>query len=345
MTSKNKVLSLTTIAAISAILLVSVPGTAFGSAEPLVLTLNPDSFTADAFPGQVINIDIDLVFPFEAGDQIFGFTNTNECDDGIGLSGNAPNPTQPETVITLDLEITIAPGVVRGDELHCLTTFQVSDSSNFSLDTAPFEIWITVVDHLDITPDSVSFDAFPGEVIMLDMTFDFPFANGDNIIGIVETEDCDEEIDLSGVTDPIDGTTTIVSGVLTITLASDAEVGTYHCENQFTVRDSGFNVLSDIAILEIWITVTPEGVIEGLINEVDDLGLNNGNTKSLEKKLEQAINNITNEDPTDDAEACEKLQSFIDQLNAFVNAGKITQGDADPLIDAAEALIDELCQD
>ena len=61
--------------------------------------------------------------------------------------------------------------------------------------------------------------------------------------------------------------------------------------------------------------------VGGLIADVEALDLNTGNINSLNKKLENAIKNITNEDPTDDAEACEKLQSFIDQLNAFVNSG------------------------
>ncbi len=343
MTSKNKVLSLTTIAAISAILLVSLPGTAFGSTEPLVLTLNPDSFTSDAVPGQVINVDIDLEFEFMAGDQIFGFTNVGECDNDIGLSGDVPDIFGGETEITVDFEITIAPGVVRGDELHCLTTFQVSNN-NVLLDTAPFEIWINVVGELDITPDSITLDAVPGQVFMLDMTFEFPFAIGDNIIGLVSVAECDEEITLSGVTDPIDGTTTTVSGVLTITIASNAEIGSFHCVNTFQVNDGGFILVSNVVPLEIWINITVDP-IEDLFEEVDNLELNPGNTNSLSKKLEQAIKNITNEDPTDDAEACEKLQSFINQLNAFVNAGKITQGEADSLIEVAEALIGVLCPD
>jgi len=86
--------------------------------------------------------------------------------------------------------------------------------------------------------------------------------------------------------------------------------------------------------------------LQAIIEDVDALNdpdLNNGNINSLNKKLENAIKNITNEDPTDDAEACEKLQSFIDQLNAFVNSGKLDQGQVAPLIDAAQSLIDDLC--
>jgi hypothetical protein len=85
--------------------------------------------------------------------------------------------------------------------------------------------------------------------------------------------------------------------------------------------------------------------IEGLIADVDALDLNNGIKNALTKKLVNAINNITNEDPTDNAEACEKLQSFIDQLNAMVKSGKLTQGQVDPLIDVATQCIWDLCLD
>ena len=85
--------------------------------------------------------------------------------------------------------------------------------------------------------------------------------------------------------------------------------------------------------------------IEGLIADVDALDLNNGIKNALTKKLVNAIKNITNEDPTDNAEACEKLQSFIDQLNAMVNSGKLTQGQVDPLINVATQCIWDLCLD
>jgi hypothetical protein len=181
---------------------------------------------------------------------------------------------------------------------------------------------------------------------MVERTLEFPFEDDDELLGFIEVENCDFEIGLSGFNEPIDGTSNVIINNLTITIASDAEIGPYHCEENLRVVNDGFNVVSNIVLFEIWINVlAPEENIEGLIDGVVGLDLNNGNTKSLSKKLEQAINNITNLDPTDDAEACEKLQSFIDQLNAFVKIGKITQVQADPLIEVAEALIDSLCQD
>jgi len=90
---------------------------------------------------------------------------------------------------------------------------------------------------------------------------------------------------------------------------------------------------------------TAEEKIEGLITEVDKLELNDGNKNALTKKLVNAINNITNEDPSDDSEACEKLQAFINQLNAKVKSDKLDASDVEDMIDVAEGLIDELCSD
>ena len=90
---------------------------------------------------------------------------------------------------------------------------------------------------------------------------------------------------------------------------------------------------------------TPVDKIEELIVEVDKLDLNAGNKNALTKKLDNAIKNITNEDPTDDAEACEKLQAFNNQLNAFVKSGKLDVSDTIDMFNSANDLIDELCPD
>jgi len=347
MTNNNKVLSLTTIAAISAILLVSVPGTAFGSGPPMLI-LNPDSFTGDAVQGQVINTPVDLEFEFEAGDEISGFTVTGECDDDISHIFNVDDPTSSVNVITADLEITIASGAVIGDVLHCKTSLQVNNSAGDLLSVAEFNILVTVIrDTLDIAPDNITLDAFPGQVLNVDVDFEFPFEAADDIIGDVSFAECDEEFGpISGDSPDIIGGETVITSEFEIPIEEDAAIGSsFHCVIRSHIVDDEGNRVSPIVPFEIWVNITPESVIDDLVEDVDDLGLNNGNTKSLTKKLEQAIKNITNEDPTDDAEACEKLQSFIDQLNAFVNAGKISPEQADPLIDVAESLIDSLCQD
>jgi hypothetical protein len=87
---------------------------------------------------------------------------------------------------------------------------------------------------------------------------------------------------------------------------------------------------------------SPEDQAEGLIDEIEDLGLNGGNENALTKKIENALKKLTNDDPTDDVQACGELDAFINQLNAFVNSGKLTQEQVDPLIDAAEFIQNQI---
>lgn len=118
------------------------------------------------------------------------------------------------------------------------------------------------------------------------------------------------------------------------------------CPGNF-IFDGSFRAGQDLFFQAYYeIIDTTEDQIEELIDGVNDLSdddLNQGNINSLNKKLEGAIKNITNEDPTDDSEACEKLQSFVDQLNAFVNSGKLDELQTTPLVESAEELIGDLC--
>ena len=129
-------------------------------------------------------------------------------------------------------------------------------------------------------------------------------------------------------------------------LAGLEEVDTYFAQATVTDLFSG-EAITDI--LECTLVLPPppppEEQIEGLIADVEALDLNHGNTNSLVKKLANAIKNITNEDPTDDSEACEKLQSFIDQLNAFVNAEKLELSEVENIQNTAHQLIWDLCVD
>ena len=85
--------------------------------------------------------------------------------------------------------------------------------------------------------------------------------------------------------------------------------------------------------------------IENLIDQVNDLNdpdLNDGNKKSLTQKLENSLKNLQK---FEDEKACEKLFSFIDQLEAFVKAGKLEQGQVQNMIDQAFLCILALCTD
>ena len=116
--------------------------------------------------------------------------------------------------------------------------------------------------------------------------------------------------------------------------------GTYVVTSAFGVSQE----LTDTCIIQ----ATPAEQIELLIDDVNNLNdpdLNQGNINALNKKLANALKNITNEDLTDDFEACEKLQSFIDQLNAFVNAHKLDVSEVEDMQNTAHQLIWDLCLD
>jgi hypothetical protein len=78
--------------------------------------------------------------------------------------------------------------------------------------------------------------------------------------------------------------------------------------------------------------------IEELIDDVEKLNLHGGTEKSLTKKLENAIKSLEKGE----------IEAAIGKLNAFINeveaqrGKKIDEADADALIAAAQAIIDEL---
>ena len=83
----------------------------------------------------------------------------------------------------------------------------------------------------------------------------------------------------------------------------------------------------------------PEEQAESLIEDVEQLvtykNLKAGQGKFLIKKLEGVIKNI---DQGTTAGSCDKLQSFIDQVNGLVKSGKLTPSEGTILIDAATVI-------
>jgi hypothetical protein len=88
--------------------------------------------------------------------------------------------------------------------------------------------------------------------------------------------------------------------------------------------------------------IPDEDQIEDLIEDVESLGLSKGNENALTQKLDGAYQKITNDNPNDDNAACGMLQSFINQLNALVNSGKLLDSDVSDLIDEANIIIDSI---
>ncbi len=67
--------------------------------------------------------------------------------------------------------------------------------------------------------------------------------------------------------------------------------------------------------------------------------LNSGNGNALTSKLNAAIQQMNQGNPN---AALNQLRAFINQVNAFVSAGKLTANQAQPLINAANAIIQSL---
>ena len=88
---------------------------------------------------------------------------------------------------------------------------------------------------------------------------------------------------------------------------------------------------------------SPQQLIGLIVESVEDLVvggvLKAGQANGLIKKLEEAIKvlEMGNVQP-----AIQKLGDFIDQVQSYINRGKFTSGEGQPLIDAAQSVIEEL---
>jgi len=88
---------------------------------------------------------------------------------------------------------------------------------------------------------------------------------------------------------------------------------------------------------------SPEEQIETIIDDVEDLvdtgQLDLGPGNSLRVKLEVALHTLQKRNTT---AASSQLQAFINQVNAFMSAGILSEVEGQPLIDAATQVITEL---
>ncbi|QQS46325.1 MAG: DUF11 domain-containing protein [Acidobacteriota bacterium] len=82
---------------------------------------------------------------------------------------------------------------------------------------------------------------------------------------------------------------------------------------------------------------SPQQAIENLIDDVEDLipPLTQNQGNNLISKLNAALNYLNQGKKS---RACNQLQSFINQVNNFINNGKLTPGQGQPLINAAVAI-------
>lgn len=99
----------------------------------------------------------------------------------------------------------------------------------------------------------------------------------------------------------------------------------------------------DFALARYLGVTSPQTQIEHLISDVHALVaagvLNNGQGSALLVKLEHAIQRLDTDNVT---AAVNSLQAFINQVNDFIGSGILTAAQGQPLIDAAQAVIDQL---
>lgn len=97
---------------------------------------------------------------------------------------------------------------------------------------------------------------------------------------------------------------------------------------------------------DVWVLTdafpTPAVATQNLIDDINSLGLASGVQTSLIGPLNQATTILEDDNPNNDAAACGKLGAFINQVNAKEKSGKLTSGEADELIQSAEAIEDSL---
>jgi polyhydroxyalkanoate synthesis regulator phasin len=88
---------------------------------------------------------------------------------------------------------------------------------------------------------------------------------------------------------------------------------------------------------------TPQQAAEDIIEQVDDLvaagSLNRGQGNALIARLEAAIASM---DRGNTQAAIRQMEAFIRQVEAFVASGVLTPEEAQPLLDAAHALMARL---
>ena len=94
---------------------------------------------------------------------------------------------------------------------------------------------------------------------------------------------------------------------------------------------------------ELWALespASPEEQIESLIaNRIEPMDIGRGRKNSLIAKLDAAIQHL---EGGNEHAAIKKLQDFIDQVSAFIKNGILSSAEGQPVIDAAEAIIDAI---
>lgn len=134
----------------------------------------------------------------------------------------------------------------------------------------------------------------------------------------------------SGIVAFYDGTIALGNGALSSGQAtlkiSTLSVGSHSITAQYG-GDSDFNQSNSSVLIQV--VLSPQQALQLVINQVKMLRvLNSGQTNSLIVKLQHAIDKLNS---ARSKTACNDIGAFVNEVNAYVKAGILTQAQADKL--------------
>lgn len=149
---------------------------------------------------------------------------------------------------------------------------------------------------------------------------------------------------LGGVSVPSSGTTTFPSEPELMGVQS-GDIVTYTVNsvpNQNGVLDPGEVSASTTVIFSCPQSSSPAQQIQNLINSINEMNLDNSLENSLTAPINQAVNILEDNNPTNDVSVCNKLNAFIQQVNAQTQNNSLTQEQSNLLIQAAQSIQNSL---
>jgi hypothetical protein len=110
--------------------------------------------------------------------------------------------------------------------------------------------------------------------------------------------------------------------------------------DDYLMRDT-IDVVMAIVSIQQW---EPPEMMTALVEAVMELNINSGISNALDAKLESALEALDSANERDDVSACNRLQAFINSVEAQ-RGTHLTDTDADELIEDAQEILTALsCQ-
>ncbi|MGH7493499.1 MAG: SBBP repeat-containing protein [bacterium] len=261
-----------------------------------------------------------------------------DVDEGTSatVTASGDDPENEPLIYTWDLDndgsfetagqsVSFSAASLDGPGTHTINV-QVTDSGNL---TATHQ---AIVNVLNVAP-TAAFTAAPNTVIAgqsatLIFSSQLDPSTTDVTAGFLYSYDCNND----GTFEVNDVTAT------TSHTCPYPTSGTFTAKGRITDKDGGYTDYTVEVVVQ-----TPQQGIQGLIEKVQTLvaasALNQGNGNALISKLEAAIKQL---DQGHTHPAINQLEAFTNQVNAFLNSGKLTSAQGQPLLDGANQIITAL---